>query len=96
MDKVRVGEDMTIELTANPATGYQWRQVEPRHEDLLRFVSRDYVPSAPGRIGGGGTETLRFTALKPGLACIDFEYVRPWEGDAPPAKRRTVTVEIMP
>lgn len=94
--QARAGENISIELTANPTTGYQWRRVETTQDDLVRFVSRDFTSSAPGRMGSGGTETWRFTALKPGRAYIDFEYLRPWEGGVPPAQRKTVVVEIVP
>lgn len=94
--QARVGDKISLELTANPTTGYQWQRVESRQEDLVRFVSRDFTAAAPGRLGSGGMETWQFMALKPGRAYIEFEYVRPWEGETLPAQRKTIIVEILP
>jgi predicted secreted protein len=71
-----VGEEFTIALEANPATGYQW---EPEYDtSLIRLVDREFSSTGAG-IGSASSECFRWLALAKGIALIRFIYKRKWE-----------------
>jgi inhibitor of cysteine peptidase len=77
--KLKVNDPMTIELPANPTTGYRW-QVE-YDKDYLDFLGEDYrTGQKPGdrRVGVGGISRFTFRALKAGLTKVSLKYQRPW------------------
>ncbi|MBD3379561.1 MAG: hypothetical protein GF408_03760 [Candidatus Omnitrophica bacterium] len=81
-----VGQTVRVEMEANPTTGYMWRtQGDPegvvRQKGKYRYVRRSDA------IGAGGKQVYRYLAVKQGKTSIVFEYIRPWEPDAEPAKR---------
>lgn len=84
--EVKTGERFIIGLGANHTTGYQWQLASPADPNILEFVSSEYRPVEPGRIGAGGKEAWTFKATSKGKAEIIFNYVRPWEKDAKPAE----------
>lgn len=77
---VKVNEEFTIGIPANPTTGYQW--TASHDTSLLSLVGTEYKTSkqAKGLVGAGGTQYFKFKALKPGMVRISFSYQRPTEG----------------
>lgn len=96
-DEIRagLGEQITLELPANPSTGYSWRIVGTM-PSLLRSVAREYEPgqNTGNIVGAGGTEIWTFQAHETGQADMTMEYVRPWETDTPAALTRTFRITV--
>ena len=86
---VAVGATTTVELPANPTTGYDWQVEFP--PDLVRLESRAHVRSSE-LVGAGGTTTFTFRALAVGDATLRFRYLRVWEGT--PIDERSVHLAI--
>jgi C1A family cysteine protease len=88
------GEVLVLNLESNPSTGYGWqvRGLDPR---ILRQVdTTDWLPDMPGKLGGSGTQVLRFAATGKGRASLDLTYVRPWETTAAPARSFSLEVNV--
>lgn len=84
--------DLTIELKANPTTGYEW-VVSMDKEDVVKLEKREYKQSVkdPTIVGAGGTETFCFKAVGDGTVKITFTYCRPWEENKDAARTVTYT-----
>ena len=52
------------------------------------------VPDTENITGAGGVEQWTLKSIKEGETTVAFEYVRPWEKDKPPIKRRTFLVTL--
>ncbi len=94
-----VGAEFTIELEANPTTGYQWQLLKPLDGKFLEAAGNRYAANAQpaGRepmVGVGGKEVWTFKALRAGETSIEMKYVRPWEKDTPPVKTAVFKVVI--
>lgn len=72
---IKVGNNIAINLEANPSTGYRWTIVE-NDEEILPLVSRDFKQNeaAESMVGVGGTLTLTFKAIKGGQTKLRLEY----------------------
>jgi inhibitor of cysteine peptidase len=92
--EVAVGQKVIVQLASNPTTGYQWSVLG--NTAPLKLVKSDYAadPQVAGRIGAGGTQTLRFTARSSGKVELKLGYARPWEKDVPLAKTFSVTIIV--
>lgn len=83
---VHVGEEFTIELNANPSTGFSW--VVDCDKEMLEHAETKYVSaSEEGMVGMGGTDEIVFKALAAGQTKITLTYMRPWESVQPADKR---------
>ena len=92
---VRKGETFTVELDANPTTGYLWDMRLKAGKATL--VSQEYTSSAPAGsmvIGGGGVETFVFRAEETGRIELEAEYTRPWEKNAKPAATQRFDITV--
>lgn len=87
------GSEITINLPANPTTGYSWA-IEKADENVLALINDVYTPDQPVIPGSGGTQTLTFKAIKAGTAPVELKYWRPWEGNTSIAKHFNVTVQV--
>ena len=90
----RVGDTFIIPLEANHTTGYSWRLAQPPDPAILKQLSEKYEENNSGTIGAVGTETWTFQAMAKGTTALVFEYVRPFEKNAPPAKTSKFKVII--
>ena len=88
------GQTLAITVESNPTTGYSWAQQEGEPDDILVMLGEPEYKSKSALIGGGGTETLRFRAERPGTTTLQLIYRRPWEEDAQPAATYTLTVSV--
>ncbi len=82
------GHTVTITLTSNPTTGFEWKVAELDEAILEQVGKAAYESSDPGgtRAGAGGKTTFRFKAVKNGETALKLIYHRPWEKDVAPAK----------
>jgi inhibitor of cysteine peptidase len=88
------GGRFTIELPANPSTGYQWQLGKPLEEEILELIDNRYQPLEAGRVGAGGADVWTFAGVGVGRTTIDLVYVRPWERGIAPAKRAIYSVDV--
>ncbi len=94
-----VGAEFSIELKANPTTGFQWQLLKPLDGQLLEAAGNRYqtTPQPAGKppmVGVGGMEVWTFKALRAGETSIEFKYVRPWEKDTAPGQTAVFRVVI--
>jgi len=92
---VRKGDTFTVELEANPTTGYLWDMRLKAGKATL--VSQTYASSAPEGslvIGGGGVETFVFRAEETGQIELEAEYSRPWERSPKPAATQRFDITV--
>jgi predicted secreted protein len=92
--RVLAGKQFSITLVANRTTGYSWRLAAPLDPALLKQISNDYHAADSGAVGAPGEEVWTFESVGQGSAPINFEYVRPFEKDAKPAKTAKYSVVI--
>jgi len=88
---VPVGVSFTINVNANPTTGYTWEV--GFDQSLLKLVRR-YTPSGSGLIGAGGVESFEFEGMKAGETEIYLNYKRPFEPNNPALETKTFKVTI--
>ena len=90
----RSAHSFTIELKANPTTGYMWF-LKNFNGELLNIEARYYQPPKDDRVGAAGKDIWKFTitsdALKaPQITELHFIYAKPW--DLSDQKSQTFTV----
>lgn len=92
---VKTNGEFIIALEANATTGFAWEAAFD--EALLKLVSQDYVldEQEEEMVGVGGTDHLRFKALKTGKTKIELTYRQSWvEGEGEFDEHLTFNVEI--
>ncbi|MBI2378224.1 MAG: protease inhibitor I42 family protein [Deltaproteobacteria bacterium] len=95
--KVKKGEDVVVELSANATTGYKW-QVKSTDKTFGHPSENEYVgPGAQGPVGSGGHTRLVWKTDgfldTVGTHKVELEYVRPFD-PTHPAKKFRFTVEV--
>lgn len=94
---VKPGDTIEVVIAGNPTTGYDWTAVQGDASAALLEQVGDPVYAAESSdenlVGGGGTYTFTFKALKSGEASLDLAYARDWE-DVDPIQTFSVTVTI--
>ena len=91
---VKVDDDFTISLEANPSTGYSWELTGPLDDQVLVELGSDHQPGEGTGVGVAGQQLFRFQAVGEGTTTIGLQYVRPWETGVPPAKTSDFTVNV--
>jgi inhibitor of cysteine peptidase len=89
-----VGKDFSITLPANHTTGYSWRLATQLDPATLKLLGTTYHESTSGAVGAPGEEVWTFTGQAQGQTQLNFEYVRPFEKDAKPAKTANFSIVI--
>jgi len=88
------GEVLVLNLESNPSTGYGW-QVQGLDTSILQQLeATEWRPHIQGKLGGWGTEVLRFAAVARGQTTLHLVYARPWETSAP-TKSFSVEVQVV-
>ena len=75
----RRGDDLLLELGANPTTGFEWKV--NLLEGQITLVSDEFVTQAT-TIGSGGLHRFKFSCSDLGAASIELFHWRPWEGES--------------
>lgn len=90
--KTKVNGEFIIALDSNPTTGYSWKA--GYEESQFELVSDDYEQDEADEmmVGVGGTQYLRFKALKSGDFEITLNYQRSWESE--PAQQMVFSVKV--
>ena len=88
------GEQVVLTLESNASTGYSWRLADEPDQDVLAFVSSEYVAPQDGDlVGAAGAEVWTWNAVGEGSTVLRLEYVRPFEPDEV-AETFEVTIEV--
>lgn len=93
---IYIGDSLTIELTGNASTGYQWIRSEPTSfiDVPLEIVSEgEYEVHDPDVCGGPGTFSFTYQAIDAGLLTLRYTYRRPWEEDVADTASFTIWVK---
>lgn len=90
--EAKVNAEFIIALASNPSTGYSW--FADYDEAQFKLVSDEYQQENTEEmiVGAGGTQYLRFKALKAGSFEITIEYQRSWEGE--PIDQKVFSVSV--
>jgi inhibitor of cysteine peptidase len=78
---VKVNDLVEVSLEENPTTGYRWA-AESLDEASLKLEYSGFISHPDAAIGSGGTRTLRFRVVSPGIASIALKKWREWEGNS--------------
>jgi len=87
------GEVLVLNLESNPSTGYGWQVQGPGAGILHQVGAGEWTPHTQGKLGGPGTEVLRFAAMGKGRTTLNLVYTRPWE-PAAAAKSFSLDVDV--
>jgi inhibitor of cysteine peptidase len=90
-----VGDSLKITLAGNPTTGFTWAVLPQSVNDQVLQASEAvrYIADQPQLVGSGGSFVYNYTALKSGVARLDFGYRRSWE-NVDPIQNWSVTVMV--
>jgi inhibitor of cysteine peptidase len=86
------GDLLQVKLPSTPSTGYSWTVAGNAPSVLRPTGDPKYDPPAKGSPGAAGTQTFEFRVVGGGGVFLDLVYRRPFEKDAPPARRWGVFV----
>ena len=87
------GEVLVLNLESQPSTGYSWqaRGLDTRY--LRQLEKSEWLPEVEGKLGGAGTQVLRFAAVGKGRTRLDLVYARPW-ASGQPARSFSIDVDV--
>ena len=89
--KLKSGDKLIVRLAGNATTGFRWAIVcKPK---ALKLIKSTYVTSPPGRIGQGGTFSVRLRAIA-GRGTLKLACRRPWEKGKAPAQSFSIKVRV--
>lgn len=92
--RVLAGKEFSITLHANHTTGFSWRLATTLDPANLKLISNVYNVSASHALGAPGMEVWTFGTAAKSTVLLHFEYVRPFEKNAPPAKTADFSIVI--
>ena len=74
---VAPAETFDIVVPANPSTGYSWNIIPELDENIVQFVSQNFIAAQPTAIGSGGVDVWTFRAVNAGDTTIVLGYYPP-------------------
>ena len=89
----RPGDFITIELEADPSTGYSWMLVGHADPRIVTLIDSDYQQAPAAAAGVPGHQRWTFRFVSPGSANLTFGYGRTW-ANAPAEKATMFTVTV--
>jgi predicted secreted protein len=89
----RPGDFATIELAADPSTGYSWMLVGYADPRIVTLIDSDYEPAKSAAAGTLGHQRWTFRFVGPGTATLTFGYGRTW-ANAPAEKATMFNVTV--
>jgi predicted secreted protein len=92
--QVEAGKPFAIGFHSSPGTGYSWEFAAEPDKTLLEFRGERIEEPENGMPGGRVTVFWTFQPLAAGETEIALKYVRPWEKEAPAAKKHVFKVQI--
>lgn len=88
---VSQGAVITLQLPANPSTGYDW-EATISNQSVLKETSAPVFKPSSSAIGTGGTYTFQYQAKGSGRSDLTLVYRRAWETGVAPLRTFTVTI----
>jgi predicted secreted protein len=89
---VSLNDEFEIALSEIRTAGYRWIIIE-NGEPAVRLLEEVSKPNSAG-VGGSGLHVWRFLAVSAGAANVRFQYSRPWEDPANPARTFNLKVRV--
>jgi inhibitor of cysteine peptidase len=93
---VAKGQDLVVELPANPSTGYTW--IVLALPSVVETVGEPAFESGASEssmvVGAGGTMKLTFRAVEAGTGKLELGYMRPWETAVAPEQTYSLTLNV--
>ena len=90
----QANQEFTFALPARYSAGYKWMLTpESFNPAMVQKINDTYEIERNALIGGKGTQTFIFKALKKGDATITLFYKRPWENAIEKTHTITITIE---
>jgi predicted secreted protein len=84
--RLEVKKDKTFEISlkANPTTGYSWKWIKNKSQNLLDSIGSNYQQDkAPSEmVGVGGKEIWKFKGKQVGIDILTFKYCRRWNANS--------------
>ena len=68
------GEEFTITVRTNPASGHHWELAEELAPGIVEYVWKDFVATQPDKPNSSGRDVWRFKAVAPGETKIVLGY----------------------
>jgi inhibitor of cysteine peptidase len=90
---VHTGDEISINLTENPTTGYRWT-IDQTGPTVLASQNPTFSSAPSGAIGSGGIRTFTFIAKQPGTVRLQLRLWRRWQGDSSIIDRYDITVQV--
>jgi inhibitor of cysteine peptidase len=91
--EIQTGDELTVQLSENPTTGYRWG-IDQAGEPVLALQHDDFsLPQEP-LIGQGGQRVLTWVAQQPGQTQIRLKLWREWAGDASTVERFQIEIVV--
>jgi predicted secreted protein len=91
--EVAAGDDFTITLRTNPASGYHWELAEELDSKIVEYVWKDFVPTQPDLPSSSGKDVWRFKGVAPGETRIMLGYYMGMTEDSAEVLTFTVVVK---
>lgn len=90
---IQIGEEFFIALQSNPSTGYSWTQ-QTGDGSVLAYEGNVRQNPAAATPGAPGQQIFIYHANRTGTSTITFQYSRPFEPNAAPARMVTFTIQV--
>lgn len=90
---LKPGETLSLSLSGNPTTGYNWEVDEVDQAILAPQGEADYESDSM-LIGSGGVYTFKFSAVETGTTTLKLKYYRSFETDVPPVETFEIAVVV--
>lgn len=90
---IQNGEEFFIALPSNPSTGYSWTQ-QTGDGNVLAYEGNVKQTPAASMPGSPAQQIFIYHANRSGTSTITFQYSRPFEPSAAPARMVTFTIQV--
>lgn len=84
---LKTGDTVRVVLNSNPSTGYFWNEDGKPDSDVIRLISKQFLPAEKEDHTVGAPRKMEFIykAVGSGETGIRLSYKRPWEQKLPEA-----------
>jgi predicted secreted protein len=77
----RVGDEIAVELSENPTTGFAW-MVDPSDQEHFTLVATEFVPARGDLLGASGQRRFVFRLERAGETRLSLSLKRNWQGNS--------------
>ena len=88
------GQLFGVSLEAQPGTGYSWSIAAEPDPAVAESVLNGLLPAATPRPGAPQMQCFVFNAVADGETDVQFQYARPFEPDAEPARTQAIHLVV--